>query len=550
MNPSESSVPSSNDLDPHPERSGVLSRLFAKNPFYIISAGLLLYSIYRLSIDPKLFATELSQLFFNFGSLQVYELLLVGTALFLARRAIWYDASLLVSLESLFLFVPFILISQALLNEGSAATILCGGATVLALTRFVILRRGFTRLNFPRSASVLGVALLTLNLCLPLLVQYLHKDANTLGWESRGGGLVNIVCLFVMPILFALPNFLPHTTSRGNFLVECRYFPASVTLLWSLATATHAYSLGYVYGVELTLVLAAPAICALAFTLWNRLDDFDFLRDRTAADLKAILLATPILVTVITAFSEHPIAYTWVTAMNGIAYLFAGMRKRNRNAFNLSLVCVAILGGILLDGVNSAPQNSGSRVFALFAAVGLYTLARAILSSDARLGIVGGAIAAIGGAIMFREESFLLHMGLQMGLVFTLLHSARWNTASNEHAHIVRILIAVVYALHSLVWLIDDDLTAMAAVSSLAVAVIAVYIAIRCIFGFWASRVILGSAVGVLFGELLLKSLELVKTTPPGVIALVGSFILFAAGTVAALTREKWNRPKVTMAKL
>src|SRR5687768_13028023 len=96
-----------------------LKWIFSRNPFYIFSAGLLLYAIYRLSIDPQMFATELGQLLFNFSSFQVYELLLVGTAIFLARRQIGYDSALLVSLETLFVFVPFILISQALLIEGN-----------------------------------------------------------------------------------------------------------------------------------------------------------------------------------------------------------------------------------------------------------------------------------------------------------------------------------------------------------------------------------------------------------------------------------------------
>src|SRR5436190_17144490 len=74
--------------------------LLAGNPFFILSAVLLLYAMRRLSFDSRLFSTELSQLIFNFSSFQFYELILMGTAIFLAHRRIWYDSTLLVFIEN------------------------------------------------------------------------------------------------------------------------------------------------------------------------------------------------------------------------------------------------------------------------------------------------------------------------------------------------------------------------------------------------------------------------------------------------------------------
>src|SRR3954469_25671206 len=75
-------------------------RFLVCNPFYLVSAALLLFGMYRLSVDRSLFTEEISQLAFNLSSLQFYELLLVGTAIFLAGRKIWYDSTLLVGLEN------------------------------------------------------------------------------------------------------------------------------------------------------------------------------------------------------------------------------------------------------------------------------------------------------------------------------------------------------------------------------------------------------------------------------------------------------------------
>src|ERR1041384_7504393 len=74
-----------------------VKRLLICNPFYLASAALLLYGIAKRAESPD-FPNETSQLFFNFGSLQFYELLLVGTAIVLSRRRVWYDSTLLVFL--------------------------------------------------------------------------------------------------------------------------------------------------------------------------------------------------------------------------------------------------------------------------------------------------------------------------------------------------------------------------------------------------------------------------------------------------------------------
>ena len=57
-----------------------LKRFFACNPFYLVSAALLLFGLYRVSLDTEVLVKETTQLAFNFGSLQVYEILLVGTS--------------------------------------------------------------------------------------------------------------------------------------------------------------------------------------------------------------------------------------------------------------------------------------------------------------------------------------------------------------------------------------------------------------------------------------------------------------------------------------
>src|SRR5215813_333798 len=110
-------------------------RLIACNPCYLVSAALLLYGFYRISIDPGFLRNEIAQLVFDLTSLQVYELLLAITAIWLAKREAWYDATQLIWLENAFVFVPFVLISQAGLIEKNLVWFLCLGAALLVFAR-------------------------------------------------------------------------------------------------------------------------------------------------------------------------------------------------------------------------------------------------------------------------------------------------------------------------------------------------------------------------------------------------------------------------------
>src|SRR5262245_21879058 len=69
-----------------PSPTHLARRFLACNPFYLFSAVLLLFGMYRTSVDKHFLPDEVGQLTFNLTSLQCYELLLVGTAIVLARR--------------------------------------------------------------------------------------------------------------------------------------------------------------------------------------------------------------------------------------------------------------------------------------------------------------------------------------------------------------------------------------------------------------------------------------------------------------------------------
>src|SRR5207245_2680859 len=130
---------------------------------------------YRVSADPRFLPGEIGQLIFTFSSLQFYEVLVVITAIFLARRWIWYDSTLLVGLENMLVLVSFILVSQAALIDQRIIWVMCLAGGILALLRFTALKRFISELNLPAPLLYSGVVLLLANIALPIVFRALHE---------------------------------------------------------------------------------------------------------------------------------------------------------------------------------------------------------------------------------------------------------------------------------------------------------------------------------------------------------------------------------------
>ena len=203
-----------------------LRKLFACNPFYLVSAALLLFGCHRISIDAPFFNLESARLLFNFTSVQGYEISLVLTAIFLARRRLWYDSTLLVGLENLLVFAPFILISQAALIDVQMAQVMCLAGAAVAALRFGGLKKYFVQLNLPGRLLAIGSVLLALNVLLPLI--YRHFGDTKFGIHLDSGPACDMndyTWLLILPAVLALANFLPRERAAGGLLPQhrCRW---------------------------------------------------------------------------------------------------------------------------------------------------------------------------------------------------------------------------------------------------------------------------------------------------------------------------------------
>lgn len=564
------------ETPPQPPGDHWLKRLLACNPFYLVSVALLLYGCYRISLEPGIFTKESAHLVFNFSSLQTYELLLVVTAIFLARRRIWYDSTLLVGLENLLLLVPFILLTQAALlpnKEMIWAMSVIGG--LMAVLRLGSLKRLIPTLNFPSRLVWIGFAILATNVVLLIIYRTLHESKFGTKLESGPAYETNeYVWMLLLPLLCVLALTLPCAKQLGQLWPERAWLPTGLFSLWTAGTAVHLYCLGYVYDFSLRGELLAPTIWVLAWVIYARVrwsskavcvesgrgslpplpirwgegwgeGEGSVLKsnvqntDRGVLD--RLLLLLPILSTFIACWPESSKVFFTLTLLNIALYaVLARHNRENRLVRHLALVSFAALVAGLPEswGVKLLPHFTREKFIGLAAAG--YCLLWAVRSTDPRAGILGALVSAITTLVAGAGEENTLHWAAQLGFVFLLLHSLRWSDLDHTGATMLRIVASSLWLIHAVIW--THTTGRPWAPCILAAAVLAIYLAARVVRGHWSSRVIpLAASLVVLAGPAELGGNKL-ETFPTGLLAVIGSFLLFGVGTLAALTKHRWHK--------
>lgn len=394
-------------------------RLLVCNPFFLVSAALLLFGVNRLSTDPTFLGGEEPKLLFNFGTLQLYGGLLAVTAVLLAQRRVWYDSALLVVLEHGLVLVPFILIGQAaLIGQGFAATLIAAGALAVALRAWFI-RRWYPRFNLPPRALLLGVGILALNVTLPLWFRSVVEHESVYDWAQRN----RLVWLAFLPALAAAANLLPRPVRHDGINPERPWLPLFIYGLWLTGSGVHAASVGYLgKGSSLTLALLAPALLVIAWTLLNRLGD---LTPKVSPLAQRVTLVAAAAVP-LCGFAE-PNVLLVLAAMNVIGFIalaaFGPLALRG-------LVCqlVVVTLGIGLVAVPAEwiallnPDWGRSELF--IAALALYGLAASWTSRHPAIGVAAGITLGFGLAKLGVDLPGRLVV--QITVIHVLLHSLRW----------------------------------------------------------------------------------------------------------------------------
>src|ERR1041385_4279328 len=162
-----------------------------------------------------------------------------------------------------------------------------------------------------------------------------------------------------------------------------------------------------------------------------------------------------------------------------------------------------------------------------------YLLVCAMLSRNPGFGIFGGFVAAISIGIISEGRSGNLHWALESGIVFVLLHSLRW--LQEKYTDRIRVFICVAWVTHAFIWMHTGGLAWMAC--AIVIPVLAAYFVGRLMGGRWQSRILPLAAILVAFSGPADSFFSRLRTAPVGVLAVMGSFLLFALGTLTALTK-------------
>jgi hypothetical protein len=512
-----------------------LKRFLACNPFYLLSAALLLYGFYRVSVDPNFLRREISQLFFNFTALQFYEILVVFTALVLVRKKIWYDSTLLVGLENLLVLVPFILISQAALIEIHWVWGTCLAASLTALVRSGALKRFFTELNFPTRLTRIGLIVLAVNALLPVTYRILHEHKVGKLPTTGSAYMTNeFAWLLLLPGVCALANIVPAKSCKGVLLPQREWIPPGLFSLWVLGTMVHLYCLGYVYDFALRLELVAPVIWVCLWTLVYRVQEFVPNLEPT---WERAMLLLPLLATLIGISQPGNEVFLCLTILNVAIYGGVCVRRGDRFSRHLMLISiVALIAGFPEDWGRSLLAEL-TRGKCVAASAALYFLVCAVFSRNPKLGLAGALVSAFAVTSVIGSPRGL-HWGIQSGLAFLLVHSLCWAHSQHEGTGAVRLLASIGWVAHTFWWMHDGGAAWMS--SAVATPVFVSYLAARWVGGKWGSPLIPISAAIVLLSEPGDSAVGMLQSSASGLMAVIGSFLLFAAGTCAALTKHRW----------
>ena len=518
-----------------------LRQVLVGNPFYIISAALLLYGIYRVSEDPRFSDREIGQLIFNFGALQCYGILLTVTALFLAWRRIWYDSTLLVVLECALVFVPFILVSQAVsLSEGTAHLI-CGMTIFLAAVNFSLLKKFHPDLNLPPMLLCFGAIMAAVNGVLPLMFKSMQETGNAAMTLDVQEATLRFVMTGILPALAMLAVFLPMGRTEGRLASQKDWLPLLIHCLWIIATAVHFYSIQYVYKTPFQAAFFAPAAWVMAWLLVTRLTVYPHVH---ASKWRSFFLLLPVAVALPVAWPGGSEWGLYLMGVNVVAYAVLHLRNRfNRLSLHLGLLSLAgVIAECHKDFWLVGILEFNVVTWTVICAGGWLVLA-ALFSRNPRLGLPAAICGAVATAFWLRDSEAGDAIAAQVGFGFALMHSAVWRDRKIVGAKTTRLLLACCWVSHSVWWAHAHAPFSIVAPATTAVALLIGYGVVALLRNVWPPKVILMAAAVVLISIPAGFCFDKAKTTPPGVLAVVGSFLPFAVGTWFALAKSKWFNP-------
>jgi hypothetical protein len=225
-----------------------------------------------------------------------------------------------------------------------------------------------------------------------------------------------------------------------------------------------------------------------------------------------------------------------LAGLNTVAYLLSSRRQVVQTG------CLWLAGLSLLTAIADVPENWISPLLAGFhrmrfvggILVTIFMFGVAI-SRDPRLSVFGSALLGILIGTVFGGRA--AHWAMESALLFILIHSFRWDDRKHDGARILRNLSVLAWCVHVAVWVYFERVFWPPMV--LGAGVLAFLVVHRLWRHAWFSRcMVAGSGIVMCAAPLSRVSVK-IPEVPAGLLLVIGSFVLLAAGTALALMRPK-----------
>jgi hypothetical protein len=252
-----------------------------------------------------------------------------------------------------------------------------------------------------------------------------------------------------------------------------------------------------------------------------------------------VLLLLPILPTLIGISQLGDEVFLALSSLNVLIYGRGFLKNREEPlALHLALISIAAL-------VAGFPQNwpnlfatEFSRAKCVFLGGAVYFVLLAVLSPNPMMGISAALISVAGVLTLFGTNGQSPHWATQLGFAFLLIHSLRWVDAAHKGARVLRLFASAIWIAHAAAWIHEGAEAWM--LCSVVAPVLAAFLVARVLRGRWGPLVIPLAGVLVALTGPGHSAGTAIGAPPVGIVAMIGSLLLFALGTAAALTKHRW----------
>jgi len=273
-----------------------------------------------------------------------------------------------------------------------------------------------------------------------------------------------------------------------------------------------------------------------AWTAYHRATDFVPV---PSAQMRAVLLTLPLFSTLLAIGPGEIPLFFLLNLLNAGGFLgLAVLRRERRVSAELLLMAgAACLAGLPENWLSNLPVPF-SRDRCVAVAVAGYALVRLLFTRRPDAAVLGGLAAAIAPCFVGIQA---VDLPLQTGLLYVLIHSLWWDDRRHTGAAALRIVAAMVWATHSAGWTFDNLGTSARVVIPAAALLLACYAWVWLRRGNRGPLILPAAALLSLLSAPCRWGWDKLKVTPPGLLAVLGSLVLLAAGTALALAKQRWS---------